>query len=53
MKSKKVLSIEQMRRLQKLGVDTSTASWFYDLKYGGNLDVVKYPERLSPIYTKW
>jgi hypothetical protein len=47
MKSKKVLSIEQMRRLQKLGVDTSTASWFYDLKYGGDLDVVKYPERLS------
>ncbi|MDC2381305.1 hypothetical protein AAAZ42_20010 [Bacteroides ovatus] len=47
MKSKKVLSIEQMRRLQKLGVDTSTASWFYDLKYGGDLDVVKYPKRLS------
>lgn len=47
MKSKKVLSIEQMRRLQKLGVDTSTASWFYDLKYGGELDVVKYPKRLS------
>jgi hypothetical protein len=36
-----------MRRLQKLGVDTSTASWFYDLKYGGELDVVKYPKRLS------
>lgn len=47
MKSKKVLSIEQMRRLQKLGVDTSTASWFYDLKYGGDSDVVKYPKRLS------
>lgn len=47
MKSKKILSIEQMRRLQKLGVDTSTASWFYDLKYGGDLDVVKYPKRLS------
>lgn len=47
MKSKKVLSIEQMRRLQKLGVDTSTASWFYDLKNGGDLDVVKYPKRLS------
>lgn len=47
MKSKQVLSIEQMRRLQKLGVDTSTASWFYDLKHGGDLDGVKYPERLS------
>ncbi len=47
MKSEQVLSIERMRRLQKLGVDTSTASWFYDLKYGGDLDEVKYPKRLS------
>ncbi len=46
MKSEQVLSIERMRRLQKLGVDTSTASFFYDLKYGGDLDEVKYPERL-------
>lgn len=46
MKTEQVLSIEQMRRLQKLGVDTSTASFFYDLKYGGDLDEVKYPKRL-------
>lgn len=42
-----VLSIEQMKRLKDLGVDISRASLFYDINYGGELDIVKYPERLK------
>ena len=42
-----VLSIEQMRQLQELGVGTSEASLFYDFKDNEGLDVVKYPGRLN------
>ena len=43
----RVLKIDQMRHLGELGIDTSKAGAFYDLKNGEELDIVKYPERLK------
>jgi len=44
---KQVLTIEQMKYLQSLGVDTSTASMLWDYKFNNELDLVKYPERMK------
>lgn len=42
-----VLTIEQMKHLQSLGVDTSNASMLWDFKFNNKLDIVKYPERMK------
>lgn len=49
---KQVLSIKQMEYLNLLGIDTSKASMFYDYKYGNELDLVKYPDRLAGYISK-
>lgn len=47
MREEEVLSINQMKELQKLGVDTSSARYFWDYQFNNELYHVKYHDRLK------